>query len=159
MSDLIQNIYWLLFVRIKRDQFSFIRASRVFCILLLLSLGKNGEAQMVTTTSLISTPSNSCLNQPVTLTATIDEPSATGNVLFLEGTTVLGIAPLNASGIAILTLSDLSAGEHSIVAEYEGAAPFDGSTSAEIIHIVNTPPAITTPNSFFRMQCYFLGNS
>ena len=148
MSYSVQNIIGLLSVRIKRDHLFFIRTSRVFFIFLfLLSFGWNVKAQMVTTTSLISTPANSCLNQPVTLTATVDEPSATGNVLFLEGATVLGIAALDASGIATLTLSDLSAGEHTIVAEYEGAAPFDGSTSAEIIHIVNTPPVITTQPS------------
>ena len=148
MSNNLKNITGLLSVRIKRDRLFIMRTCRVFFIVqFLFSFGMTVEAQMVTTTSLISTPSNSCLNQPVTLTATIDEPAATGNVLFLEGTTVLGISPLNASGIATLTLTDLSAGEHTIVAEYEGAAPFDGSTSIEIIHIVNTPPVIITQPS------------
>ena len=143
MNCCVRNITPLLPVRPRKDQNDLRRASRIiFVLLFLLSFQWKVQGQTTTNTSLTSTPTISCFNQPVTLTATVDQSLATGNVRFLAGTTVLGTATLNAAGQATLTLSDLPAGDHTIVAEYEGTAPFDGSISTEIIHTVNAPPAI-----------------
>ncbi|MEP7377576.1 MAG: Ig-like domain repeat protein, partial [Chitinophagaceae bacterium] len=144
MRSCVQNIIALLSVRIKRDHLSFTGAGKVFFgFLFSLAFGFNARAQTATTTVLTSSANSSCLNDAITLTATIDESSATGNVQFLEGATVLGTATLDGNGIATLTFSTLSAGNHSIIAVYEGEAPFDGSTSSAINHFVNSPVTVT----------------
>src|SRR5262249_5801252 len=63
-----------------------------------------------------------------------------GTVTFLDGTTVLGTAQLNA-GQAVLPVS-LGVGNHQLTAVYGGAADFAGSTSAAAAVTVN--PAVTT---------------
>ncbi|WP_276504990.1 Ig-like domain repeat protein, partial [Terrimonas pollutisoli] len=100
------------------------------------------KAQIATTTTLTSTPNPSCLNEPVTLTATVDQLTATGDVHFWEGPILLGNGTLGIGGTATLTLSNLSAGNHTITVVYDGAPPFNGGLSAAIIHTVNSPPSI-----------------
>ena len=69
---------------------------------------------------------------PVTLSATVT-PAAfglgvpTGDVVFLDGVTVLGIAALDAGGTARLDTSALEVGLHALAAEYAGDASFAGS--------------------------------
>lgn len=67
---------------------------------------------------------------PVTLTATVASGNGTpaGTVIFLDGTTNIGSAPLNA-GQASITISTLAAGTHSITAVYSGNADFTSVTS------------------------------
>src|SRR5262249_4560316 len=81
--------------------------------------------------------------QAETLTATVVAPAGvpTGTVTFLDGTTVLGMATLNAAGQATLPVS-LGVGNHQLTAVYGGAAAFAGSTSAAAAVTVN--PAATT---------------
>src|SRR5688500_9204956 len=100
------------------------------------------KAQITTTTTLTSSPNSSCLDEPVTLTATVKQIIATGNVHFWEGPILLGNSTLGIGGTATLTLSNLSAGNHTIIVVYDGASPFNGSSSAEMIHTVNSPPSI-----------------
>ena len=47
-------------------------------------------------------------------------PKPTGTVQFFDGTTLMGSAPVNASGQAIFTTNSLAAGSHAIVAFYPG---------------------------------------
>src|SRR5688572_471297 len=101
------------------------------------------NAQIATTTTLTSSPNPSCLNEPVTLTATVNQIIATGDVHFWEGPILLGNSTLGIGGTATLTLSNLSAGDHTITVVYDGAPPFNGSPSAAIIHTVNSPPSIS----------------
>jgi subtilisin family serine protease len=64
-----------------------------------------------------------------TFTATITPNTATGNVVFFDGTTAISASvPVN-SGVAKFTTSTLSSGTHSISAQYSGDANFNGSTS------------------------------
>src|SRR5262249_10107459 len=81
--------------------------------------------------------------QAETLTATVVAPAGvpTGTVTFLDGTTVLGTAQVNAAGQAMLPVS-LGVGNHQLTAVYGGAAAFAGSTSAAAAVTVN--PAATT---------------
>jgi len=85
-----------------------------------------------TTTSLVSSMNPSLILQSVTFTATVTTSvgTPTGNVTFFDGVTQLG-APvaLNASGVASLSTSALSAGVHSMTAVYAGDAIHAGSTS------------------------------
>ena len=77
--------------------------------------------------------------QTIILTAHMlpDSDRPTGDVKFLEGTTLLGTAPLqNACGIgglvckeAFFEISTLSVGDHTITAEYVGDSNFNGATS------------------------------
>jgi hypothetical protein len=71
--------------------------------------------------------------------------------VFHDGNTNLGTAPLNANGVATLTISTPTAGAHSLTASYEGDGSFGGSASAEVNTTVAsrdfslnaTPPAAT----------------
>jgi hypothetical protein len=79
--------------------------------------------------------------QGETLTATVTAQAGvpTGTVTFLDGTTVLGTAQLNA-GQAVLPVS-LGVGNHQLTAVYSGSDGFAGSTSAAAAVTVN--PAAT----------------
>jgi hypothetical protein len=99
------------------------------------------------TTILVSAPAQ-LLHTGVTFTATVTAPSpnATGTVTFMEGTTVLGTAPISANGGVVVTLTtnanaafattSLLTGSHQIVAVYSGDSTFAPSTSAPAANIV-----------------------
>jgi hypothetical protein len=93
-----------------------------------------GENKVLTATELTSSDNPSEFRQSVTLTAKVDTPSQatekpSGTVTFMDGTTSIGIRDLT-SGRATLTTSSLSAGTHSITAEYSGYNNFKSSTSS-----------------------------
>jgi large repetitive protein len=82
--------------------------------------------------------------QPVTFTARITSNGgvATGMVSFTDGTTS-ATAPLNASGIAVLTLSTLSPGVHTFVASYAGDGKASPSVSAPLVLAVKQTTALS----------------
>jgi hypothetical protein len=94
-----------------------------------------------TTTSLTSSPNPSARGQKVTFTATVQPSSGTGTptgtVTFLDGSSTLGSSALNASGVATLSTSNLSAGTHLITARYGGDTNYNGSTSTVLSQTVN----------------------
>ena len=96
-----------------------------------------------TTTVLASSLNPSVYGQAVTFTAAVSAASgtATGTVIFYDGTTAIGSATL-AGGSASLSTSALAAGSHSITAAYQGFGNFQPSTSAPLNQVVN--PATTT---------------
>jgi uncharacterized repeat protein (TIGR01451 family) len=98
------------------------------------------------TTTLSSSLNPSTLGQSVTFTARVAGPGGsgapTGTVTFLEGQTVLGTSPLNASGVTAFITSTLSVGGHAITASYGGDRAFLASVSVPLAQVVNTP---TTP--------------
>ncbi|MER6826441.1 DUF4082 domain-containing protein [Streptosporangium sp. NPDC000563] len=82
-----------------------------------------------TTTTLTSSLNPAWRGDPVVLTATVNAVSGTvvpaGEVVFKDGSTVLGSA-FQTDGIpATITVSDLSGGNHPIVAVYLGGDTFD----------------------------------
>ncbi|HEU4934527.1 MAG TPA: FG-GAP-like repeat-containing protein [Pyrinomonadaceae bacterium] len=84
-----------------------------------------------TTTAVSSSVNPSDFSQSVTFTATVTSGGGTptGSVQFKDNGTNLGTAvSLNGSGVATVSTSSLSAGTHTITAEYGGAATFDPST-------------------------------
>jgi sugar lactone lactonase YvrE len=100
-----------------------------------------------TSTTLLTSNAVAQFAVPITLTATVTGVSAstpTGNVSFMDGTTVLATLPLNSLGVAIYVSSSLTAGTHTITAAYQGDADYAGSTSTQIITetISQTPTAI-----------------
>jgi len=108
--------------------------------------GSNAASTSAVLTQTISTPSTvalsssanpSTLGQSVTFTATVLPGSATGNVQFNDGATALGTVPLSGSGSAVLTVSTLAVGAHSITAAYSGDASDAGNTSPALTQTVN----------------------
>ncbi len=67
---------------------------------------------------------------PVTFLATINPSSASGTVLFFDGSTQISLAIPVTNGTSTFTVPSLSVGTHSITARYNGDANLNGSTSA-----------------------------
>jgi hypothetical protein len=86
------------------------------------------------TISLVSAPSPVMDGSPAVLTASVQFSASmpTGSVVFLDGTTVLGTAPLDASGVAMLSISALVPGAHTLHARYTGDSNLNAVTSANI---------------------------
>ena len=99
-----------------------------------------------TTTSVSSALNPSTFGQSVMFTATVSTSSGTptGSVTFFDGSTALGTSGLNASGVASLSTATLSAGAHSITAQYGGDSTFGGSTSPALSQTVNKANTTTT---------------
>jgi uncharacterized repeat protein (TIGR03803 family) len=96
-----------------------------------------------TTTALVSSLNPSGLGDSVTITAAVTSTAPgtpTGTATFFDGSTQL--APpfvLNAQSSASFTYASLSAGTHSITAQYSGDANFTASTSPVLSQQVNGP--------------------
>jgi hypothetical protein len=98
---------------------------------------------VTTTTSVTSSNLTTVYGQAVTFTATVAAASGlpTGLVTFLEGTTVLGTAALNAQDQATFTTVLLGIGSHTLTAVYGGDANCIGSTSLGVVQTVS--PSLT----------------
>jgi uncharacterized protein (TIGR03118 family) len=90
----------------------------------------------------LAAPATAAHGSPVTMTATISSAGGTpaGDIVFHDGTAGLGSAPLNAGGVATLTVSTLATGTHSLTASFAGAGTFAGSTSATVTTSVSPTP-------------------
>ena len=93
-----------------------------------------------TSTSLISSTNPSTYGQQVTFTASVIKQfgsgTPTGSLTFKDGVLVLGMKSLDATGSATITISSLSAGQHSITAEYGGDSNFNGSSSMPVTQTI-----------------------
>jgi hypothetical protein len=107
------------------------------------SPGLNQVVQgLSTATNLISDANPSNLNQSVTFKSTVTSGDGMpdGMVSFFDGTTMLGKSVLNSSGMAIFSISTLTAGDHRITSLYSGNATFDSSTSPMVSQkVMGTP--------------------
>jgi hypothetical protein len=106
-----------------------------------------------TTTLLTSSLNPSNYGQAVTLSApvaTTGSTPPTGTVTFKNGTTGLGTVSVSASGVAMLTETNLPVGSDSLTAFYNGDALNGKSTSAAVTQVVNqaaiTTSLTSTPN-------------
>ena len=101
-----------------------------------------------TTTSLAAVPTSISLGSSVALTATVAGPAGlgtpSGSVAFQNGSTALGSATLNSSGVATLSTTSLPIGTPSITAAYAGNASFSASISAALAVMVQPPTTTTT---------------
>jgi len=106
-----------------------------------------------TTTTLTSSPNPSKYGQLVTLTATVTagkgfyKGTPTGTVSFYNGTTNIGNANLNGSGVAVLKTSKLPPGTDSLTATYNGDSKFASSTSSVVYQVVKGSLAAFSPAS------------
>jgi hypothetical protein len=103
------------------------------------------------TVALSASPSTASAGQTITVSASLAGAGnvvPTGTVSFLNGTSSLGIATLNSSGVATLSLSSLPAGEYTVTALYAGDSNYAAGTSNPITITVNaatsSPPPVTS---------------
>lgn len=97
-----------------------------------------------TTVTLTSSINPSIVGRAVTFSAGVisrGQP-ASGVVTFLDGSLVLGSAPVS-SGSANLTLTSLAAGLHAIVARYNGDTATQSSTSTVLLQVAQQTTAVT----------------
>ena len=105
----------------------------------LIQTVDKGNASIVV--SLTAGTNPSVVGDSLTFTANVAPSSATGSVVFFDGSAAIsGEIPLVA-GSANLTISSLAVGTHAITAQYSGDATFNAATSAPWSQIVNSPKA------------------
>ena len=92
---------------------------------------RRGDQREETSTVLTSSMSASTYGQPVSYLARVrsDSEDPSGVVQFFDGNMVLGEAPLDDDGRALLTISNTPAGTQYITAVYPGSAEFKPSAS------------------------------
>ncbi len=109
--------------------------------------------QANTTTGLVSSLNPSTSGASVMFTATVSAASPgsgtpTGTVTFNDGSTAIGLPVTLSGGVASVTTSTLTAGVHSITADYSGDTNFATSTSTPALsQTVNQAPQITSTNA------------
>ncbi|MFC6081585.1 Ig-like domain-containing protein [Sphaerisporangium aureirubrum] len=93
--------------------------------------------QLIPTTITLTASRNPArTGESITFTATVTATGvilATGNVVFRNGSTDIGTAPLEGVAQATFTTSAMAEGTHHITAHYQGNASFDPSTSPIVI--------------------------
>jgi hypothetical protein len=114
---------------------------------------------LLSTATLTASPNPAAAGQTVTLTASVTGSSAVpgGTVSFFSGSTLLGSASLNASGIAAYTTSSLAAGGDTLTAVYSGSAIYTGSTSPAVSETIqalsqNFTMTLANPNITVQTQ-------
>jgi len=104
--------------------------------------------QATSTPTLTNVPATSNYGSAVTLTASVPTVTGgrtpTGSVTFMDGTTTLGTVALDAAGNAVLTVSTLAAGAHTLSASYSGDANYVARTSLTMPQTVNKVLGATT---------------
>jgi hypothetical protein len=107
--------------------------------------------QQLTTIALTAAPSPTVVTSNVTLTATVTAPSGTpaGNLVFYDGTTAIGSSAINTSGVATFSTTSLSAGTHSLTAQYAGLPPDPdaGAMSNVFSEVIQQATTTTTISS------------
>jgi hypothetical protein len=98
----------------------------------------SGAVAAATTTTLATSAPTAVFGQTVVLTANVNSKVGvhSGTVSFLDGTTVLDTAPVDASGQAALRVA-LGAGGHALTASFVGTGGFADSTSAAVTETIN----------------------
>lgn len=101
-----------------------------------------------TQTRLASAHSPSLAGATLMLTSNVTSNGGTptGSVNFFDGSLALGTAPLNAQGIASLSVAGKfwTVGNHSLTAVYNGDVNDSGSSSAPLLEIISIAPTSTT---------------
>jgi sugar lactone lactonase YvrE/predicted secreted protein len=104
----------------------------------------------LTTTALTSSTNPASTLTSVTLTASVTNSGVgepTGTITFSDGSNLLGTATLNGAGVASLTVPSLAAGNHSLVAAYNGDGDNFSSTSTTLTQGVQLRPTTTALSS------------
>ncbi len=98
-----------------------------------------------TTTVLSTSGTPSAAGASLTLSALVTGKGTTpsGSVDFEDGTTIVGTATIGANGIATLTTSSLTAGQHILIAIYRGDGNNQTSTSNPLLQNVEQRTTVT----------------
>ncbi len=106
-------------------------------------------AQAQTTGALIASvnPAVAGKNDTLTVTITSNGGIPTGTVKFMDGSTLLGTAVLNAQGVAIYTVPAFTTGSHSITAVYAGDTNNLGTTPALNLAVNQATTAVALTSS------------
>jgi sugar lactone lactonase YvrE len=101
------------------------------------------------TVVLTVSPNPVVVEATATLTATVTAATGTptGTVTFYDGTTAVGSAILNSSGVAYFSTSILAVGTQSLTAQYSGDTSNATGTSPIVIEIVQQATTTTTLSS------------
>ncbi|MEV6816363.1 Ig-like domain-containing protein, partial [Micromonospora sp. NPDC051296] len=100
---------------------------------------------VATTTSLTASPENSAAEgATVTLTATVNPPTATGSIQFQSDGSPIGAPVALAGGSATLAVADLAVGMRSLVAVYQPTGNFAGSISSAMTYQINSATGVST---------------
>lgn len=99
-----------------------------------------------TNTTLTSSANPAALGTAITLTAQVTASfgTPTGTVNFFDGNNQIGTGMLNASGIATMSTSTLSAGNHNLQARYVATGNFTNSNSGPLNQQIVAPPTVTS---------------
>ena len=122
-------------------------------VILLNETGATPPVLATTSTSLTAAPNPSTVGASVTFTATVTSTTAgtiTGTVTFFDtdGVTSIGTGSVGAGGVATLMTAALTAGSHSITAQYGGDANYATSTSPGFTQQVNASAKAATTTTF-----------
>ncbi|MBZ5625107.1 MAG: Ig-like domain repeat protein, partial [Acidobacteriia bacterium] len=100
-------------------------------------------SKAATTMALSSSVNPAASGQPVVFSVALAPITATGNVQFLDGATVIGTVA-TVFGTASFSTAGLAAGSHSITVVYAGDANCNAVTSAAITQTVTKAPSTTS---------------
>jgi parallel beta-helix repeat protein len=105
-------------------------------------------SRAASSTSLSASSNVITIGQSLTFTATVTAATAgfTGTVTFTDGSNVLGVVQL-VNGVAALTTSALTTGNHSVIATYSGDSNFGASASTAAAVTVNLMASSTALSS------------
>src|SRR5262249_36200577 len=94
---------------------------------------------------LSSSPNPAAVGGTVTLTAVADSDTAVAGTLvdFVEGTTLLGSAALDGTGVAVFTTSSLALGQHSVHAEVTQTQTSEAAASPAVVQVINRTVSAT----------------
>ena len=98
--------------------------------------------QAATSVTVASSENPAIVGQSVNFSATVLSSTTgtpTGTVMFFDGPTQIGTAPLSQNEQATLSTSSLALGGHSILAKYSGDTNFIGSASPALTETINSP--------------------
>jgi hypothetical protein len=114
-----------------------------------------------TSTTLTVTPTSSVYGQSITLKANVTKNAGTGTVTFLDGSTVLGSAPLTSTGATLVYAPNipLATGTHSFVAMYSGSTDGTLAPSQSSASSFKVNPDTTTARASASASALILGQS
>jgi MYXO-CTERM domain-containing protein len=101
------------------------------------------------TIALVASPSPSEYGTTVTLTVTVSGPVGTpsGTIVFVNGATALGSVKLNSSAAAVLTTSNLPAGNLTLAANYGGDADYAMGSATTMLVVAQATTTTTLASS------------
>jgi hypothetical protein len=94
--------------------------------------------------SFVSSPGPSTWGEPVILSATLDAYQPGVHVVFYDGADVLDAAPVDAAGVARLSVTTLAPGSHTLTATWSGDQNNRAALPISVTHTVNRAATTTT---------------